>query len=126
MEDDDPDDKACKVILLGEYGVGKKSITHRFVNGYFYEEYMIGSSTHEGYPTKRIIVDEIQGKSVKFEIWPTFGEEIYHAISRIFYKNLGIAILVYDISKKESFDQIKYWYNEIKEKAPKNISKKCK
>ena len=46
MEDDDPDDKACKVILLGEYGVGKKSITHRFVNGYFYEEYMIGSSTH--------------------------------------------------------------------------------
>ena len=122
---EDEDDKTCKVVIIGEENVGKESIRIRFVEGVFREqEMMIGSSTHDEIPSKRIIVDEKEGKSVKFEIWTPFGQEIYHALPRFFYKNAGIVILVYDITRKESFEEIKkYWYNEIKEKCKKNISK---
>ena len=68
--------------------------------------------------------DEFQGKSIKFEIWDTAGQEKYRSLTKIFYKDAGVSILVYDITK-ESYDEIKnYWYNQIKEYAPKNIGKK--
>ena len=122
---EDEDDKTCKVLIIGEENVGKESIRIRFVEGVFREqEMMIGSSTHEEIPSKRIIVDEKEGKSVKFEIWTPSGQERYHALTHIFYRNAGIVILVYDITRKESFEEIKkYWYNEIKEQCKKNISR---
>ena len=69
-----------------------------------------------------MIFDEFHGKSIKFEIWDTAGKEKYKysSLNKIFYKDEGVAILVYDITKKESFEEIqKYWYNHV----PKNISK---
>ena len=54
----------------------------------------------------------------------TAGQEKYRSLTKIFYKDAAVAILVYDITRKESYDEIqKYWYNQIKEFAPKNISK---
>ena len=68
--------------------------------------------------------DEYEGKSIKFEIWDTAGQEKYRSLTKIFYKDAGAAILVYDITRKESFEEIqKYWINQIKDFAPKNISK---
>ena len=51
--------------------------------------------------------DEFNGKTIKFEIWDTAGQEKYRALTKIFYKDAGVAILVYDISRKESFEEIK-------------------
>ena len=68
--------------------------------------------------------DEYDGKSIKFEIWDTAGQEKYRSLTKIFYKDAGAAILVYDITRKESYEEIqKYWLNQIKDFAPKNISK---
>ena len=122
---EDEDDKTCKVLLIGEENVGKESIRTRFVEDVFSEQrMMIGSSLHDDIPSKRIIVDEKEGKSVKFEIWTPFGQERYRSLCSIFYRNKEIVILVYDITRKESFEEIKkYWYNEVKEKCRKNISK---
>ena len=115
--------KTCKVVLLGESGVGKTCIIARFINNTFEDNIM--STTGASYAGKTMIFDEFQGKSIKFEIWDTAGQEKYRALTKIFYKDAGVAILVYDITRKESFDEIqKYWYNQIKEYAPKNISKK--
>ena len=65
--------------------------------------------------------DEYGGKSIKFDIWDTAGQEKYRALTKIFYKDASIAILVYDITRKESYDELKnYWYTQIKDYAPKN------
>ena len=122
MADDDVA-KTCKVVLLGESGVGKTCIIARFINNTFEDN--IISTTGSSYAGKNMTFDEFNGKTIKFEIWDTAGQEKYRALTKIFYKDAGVAILVYDITRKESFEEIKnYWYNQIKEYAPKNISKK--
>jgi small GTP-binding protein len=124
MADDDDDEGAqtCKVVLLGESGVGKTCIIARFINNTF-EENLI-STTGASYAGKTMTFDEFGGKSIKFEIWDTAGQEKYRSLTKIFYKDAGAAILVYDITRKESFDELqKYWLNQIKDFAPKDISK---
>jgi small GTP-binding protein len=122
MGDEDEGAQTCKVVLLGESGVGKTCIIARFINNTF-EENLI-STTGASYAGKTMTFDEFGGKSIKFEIWDTAGQEKYRSLTKIFYKDAGAAILVYDITRKESFEEIqKYWINQIKEFAPKNISK---
>ena len=124
MADDEEDEGAqtCKVVLLGESGVGKTCIIARFINNTF-EDNLI-STTGASYAGKTMTFDEYGGKSIKFEIWDTAGQEKYRSLTKIFYKDAGAAILVYDITRKESFDELqKYWLNQIKDFAPKDISK---
>jgi small GTP-binding protein len=122
MGDEDEGAQTCKVVLLGESGVGKTCIIARFINNTF-EENLI-STTGASYAGKTMTFEEYGGKSIKFEIWDTAGQEKYRSLTKIFYKDAGAAILVYDITRKESFEEIqKYWINQIKEFAPKNISK---
>ena len=117
---DDENAKSVKAVLLGESGVGKTCIIARFINNTF--ENNIMSTTGASYAGKTLSFDEFGGKCIKFEIWDTAGQEKYRALTKIFYKDAGVAILVYDITRKESVDEIKeYWYNQIKECAPKNI-----
>ena len=122
MGDEDDGAQTCKVVLLGESGVGKTCIIARFINNTF-EENLI-STTGASYAGKTMTFDEYEGKSIKFEIWDTAGQEKYRSLTKIFYKDAGAAILVYDITRKESFEEIqKYWINQIKDFFPKNISK---
>ena len=122
MGDEDDEAQTCKVVLLGESGVGKTCIIARFINNTF-EENLI-STTGASYAGKTMTFDEYEGKSIRFEIWDTAGQEKYRSLTKIFYKDAGAAILVYDITRKESYEEIqKYWFNQIKDHAPKNISK---
>ena len=122
MGDEDDEAQTCKVVLLGESGVGKTCIIARFINNIF-EENLI-STTGASYAGKTMTFDEYDGKSIRFEIWDTAGQEKYRSLTKIFYKDATAAILVYDITRKESYEEIqKYWYNQIKDHAPKNISK---
>ena len=122
MGDEDDEAQTCKVVLLGESGVGKTCIIARFINNTF-EENLI-STTGASYAGKTMTFDDYGGKSIKFEIWDTAGQEKYRSLTKIFYKDAGAAILVYDITRKESYEEIqKYWFNQIKDHAPKNISK---
>ena len=119
----DEDAQTCKVILLGESGVGKTSLIARFINNTFHNNIL--STTGASYAGKTLSFDEFQGKSIKFEIWDTAGQEKYRALTKIFYKDAHVAILLYDITNRISFEEIqKYWYNQIKEYAPENLSKK--
>ena len=117
---DDDNAKTCKVVLLGESGVGKTCIIARFINNTFEDNIM--STTGASYAGKTMTFDEYQGKSIKFEIWDTAGQEKYRALTKIFYKDAGVAILVYDITRKESFEELKnYWAEQIKDSSPKEI-----
>ena len=109
----------CKVILVGESGVGKLSIISRFLKDNFSKTSTTGVNFH----TKTIFFKE-ENKSIRYEIWDTAGQEKFRSLSKIFYKNAAVCILVYDITKRQSFEELKlYWIEEIKAQAPKDISK---
>ena len=110
----------CKVVLIGESGVGKTCINKRFIEGTYTGNETPNSSA--SFSSKTIKFDRYRDQSIKFEVWDTAGQEIYRSMGKIFYKGAHAAILIYDISKRNTFDELKqYWYKEIKENCP-NIS----
>ena len=121
MADDDSNNAlSCKVALLGESGVGKTSIISRYTTNTFSSILM--STTGASFATKTMMLEE-ENQSVKFEIWDTAGQERYRALAKVFYKNASVCVLVYDITRKTSSNELKkYWINELKENASKNIS----
>lgn len=79
------------------------------------------STTGATFSTKTMNFDKYY-KAVCFEIWDTAGQEKYRALTKMFYKDASAAILVYDITRAESFTQLKeYWASQVKENAPKKI-----
>ena len=120
MGDEEKCALACKVVLIGESGVGKTSIISRYIHNQFSAVLM--STTGASFATKTIYLEE-QKQSIKFEIWDTAGQERYRSLAKVFYKNASACILVYDITNKSSFEDIKsFWVTELKENAPQNIS----
>ena len=62
------------------------------------------------------------GKELKFDIWDTAGQERYRSLTKLFYKDANAAVLVYDITREESFNQLEiYWVKQIKENSDPNI-----
>ena len=102
----------CKTIIVGDSGVGKTSIISRYLKKYNEKE----KSTIGASFTNKL--ETIDGKVILFEIWDTAGQERYRSINNIFYQDAYICLLVYDITKKESFDNIKeYWYKSVLEES---------
>ena len=111
---------SCKVVLIGESGVGKTSIISRYISNTFKSQLMATSGAN--FVGKNLFMED-ENQLIKFEIWDTAGQEKYRSLTQIFYKDAAIAVLVYDITSEESFDEIQnYWYQQIKESAPKDIS----
>ena len=109
----------CKIVLVGDAGTGKTCIISRFVNDSFQKSQM--TTACPSFCTKTISYPEYN-KTINLDIWDTAGQEIYRAISKLFYKGACVGILVYDITSQKSFDSIKdYWYNELKENTESNI-----
>ena len=102
----------CKVVLVGDSGVGKTCIIQRYVKN----EYNDSTETTltSTYSYKTLEYKEFK-KSISFDIWDTAGQELYRAMAKNFYLNASIGILVYDVRRRESFDSIKdYWYEQLK------------
>ena len=64
------------------------------------------SITGASYTGKAMTFNEYKGKSIKFEIWDTAGQEKFHSLTKIFFKGACVLISVYDITRKESFEEI--------------------
>ena len=111
----------CKVVLIGESGVGKTSIISRYTTNTFKENLM--ATPGANFLTKLVPFKD-EKESIKFEIWDTAGQEKYRSLAKVFYKNAAACVLVYDITNKKSFDELKnYWISEIKENSSQNVSK---
>ena len=110
------DAREVKVVLLGDTGVGKSSLVLRFVTNSFksYSESTIGAS----FMSKLITVDN---KPIKFQIWDTAGQEKYHSLAPMYYRGAAAAIVVYDITRKSSFQTLQNWVKELKQLGPENI-----
>ena len=99
-----------KFIFVGLNGVGKTSLINQYLDKTFTENYLMTIGSDK--TMKNIKID---GKEVTLEICDTTGHEEYRKINEIFMKNTDIALIVYDITKRESFEELNNWINSVKE-----------
>eukprot|EP01121_Diplochlamys_sp_Union-15-3_P000744 TRINITY_DN1061_c0_g1_i1.p1 TRINITY_DN1061_c0_g1~~TRINITY_DN1061_c0_g1_i1.p1 ORF type:complete len:213 (+),score=36.25 TRINITY_DN1061_c0_g1_i1:51-689(+) len=116
MSSDDTYDYLFKIVLVGDSAVGKSNLLWRFTKNEFYEE--TKSTIGVEFAVKSV---GVEGKTVKAQIWDTAGQERYRAITSAYYRSAVGAMLVYDISKKDSFDNIERWLTELRQHADANI-----
>ena len=104
-------------MVLGDTGVGKSSLVLRFVAGNYktHSESTIGAS----FTSKYLLVG---GKAIKFQIWDTAGQEKYHSLAPMYYRNSSAAVVVYDVSRSASFDTLRNWISELQAQGPKDIA----
>ena len=111
----------CKVVFVGESGRDKNGLIKHFMSD---RSSLWGQSTPEISFTVKTMYFKEEKKSIKFELWNSAGEENYRSLAKIFYKNANVIVLVYDITNRKSFEELKkYWIKEIKDKALPNVSK---
>ena len=111
---------SCKVLVLGESNVGKSSIVTRFISNNFDFNKFTMSGAYQN--QKTLFIKEFN-KLINFEIWNTPGQRKFRILHRTLYSNVKVFILVYDITNRSSFEELKcYWINEIKCKAPNDSS----
>ena len=100
--------KKLKFILVGESQVGKTSLINQYVNNEFDGDYLMTIGNDK--ITKDIKINENQ---LKLEIWDTIGHESLRSANKIFMKNTDIALIVYDITNKKSFENLNEFYEEL-------------
>ncbi|CAG5007307.1 unnamed protein product [Parnassius apollo] len=98
-----------KVVLLGEGCVGKTSLLLRYIEDKFNDKHL--TTLQATFLNKKL---NINGKRINLSIWDTAGQEKFHALGPIYYRNSNGAILVYDITDEDSFGKVKNWVKELK------------
>ena len=98
-----------KIIVRGDYFVGKSCLTIRAINGTFEQNY----TPTIGFEFLTFYI-RINDSNIKMQVWDTCGQETYRALIRSFYNSSALAILVYSIDNKNSFESLDLWLNEIK------------
>ena len=110
--------ESYKIVLIGESGVGKTSLISQLMDQTFQLDQQ--STTGGTFSTKTALCDN--SRILKLEIWDTAGQERYRSLTTMFYKDANAAVLVYDITRKDSFEQLQeYWTKQIKENSPSDI-----
>lgn len=109
-------DYLFKVVLIGDSGVGKSNLLSRFTRN----EFCLESKSTIGveFATRTL---QVEGRTVKAQIWDTAGQERYRAITSAYYRGALGALLVYDVTKPTTFDNVSRWLKELRDHADSNI-----
>ncbi|KAK1288421.1 Ras-related protein RABA2a [Acorus calamus] len=109
-------DYLFKVVLIGDSGVGKSNLLSRFTRN----EFCLESKSTIGveFATRTL---QVEGRTIKAQIWDTAGQERYRAITSAYYRGARGALLVYDVTKPTTFDNVSRWLKELREHADSNI-----
>ena len=110
-------DYTFKYIVVGNAFVGKSNIIYRFVQGKFNENYKATINLDFSYKNLKI-----GDKIYRVQLWDTVGQEEFQSISRGYYKSGVCALVVYDITNRESFNNVSTWVEECKNNGPSTIS----
>ena len=102
-------DHLYKIIIVGDTSVGKTALLSKYLKGVFPTSPLATVATE--FATKIIQIKE--GGYIKAQIWDTAGQEKYKSITYHHYKKSVGGLIVYDITKKSSFDNVKNWYNDL-------------
>ena len=102
-------DLSFKIIVIGDSGVGKSCFTNKATKNIFKENY--NATIGFEFFTFNI---KFNDKIIKLQIWDTCGQELYRSLITNFYRNTSLAILVYAVNSKESFESLEMWYRELR------------
>lgn len=113
---DEEYDYLFKVVLIGDSGVGKSNLLSRFTRN----EFCLESKSTIGveFATRTL---QVEGRTVKAQIWDTAGQERYRAITSAYYRGALGALLVYDVTKPTTFENVSRWLKELRDHADANI-----
>eukprot|EP01039_Chlorochromonas_danica_P006059 gene6059-6673_t len=108
-------DHVFKILLIGDAGVGKSSILLQFTDGYFNEN--LQSTIGVDFKVKVMDATGPDGrpKRVKVTIWDTAGQERFRTLTSSYYRGAQGIILVYDVTRKETFDSLNMWLQEVEQ-----------
>ena len=106
-----------KIIVLGDIAVGKTSLIGRYITNTFSDQY----KSSIGCELKQKTVDIDKDMQAKLQIWDTAGEERFLAVTKQYYNGSHGAMVVYDVTKKDTFLKMNKWIKDVKNNAPKNI-----
>lgn len=106
-----------KIIVLGDIAVGKTSLIGRYITNTFSDQY----KSSIGCELKQKTVDIDKDIQAKLQIWDTAGEERFLAVTKQYYNGSHGAMVVYDVTKKDTFLKMNKWIKDVKNNAPKNI-----
>ena len=110
-------DMIFKIVIIGDSGVGKSNLLSRYLKN----EFSLDTKSTVGveFATQRL---EIQNFKIKVQIWDTAGQERYKSITNAYYKGAKGALLVYDITKKDTFENIDKWLFELKRNGDEDLT----
>jgi Ras-related protein Rab-11A len=106
-----------KVVLVGDSGVGKTNIMSKYLKNQFREDSKATVGVEFG--SKQF---SVEGHQIKAQIWDTAGQERYKAITSAYYKGAKGAFIVYDITRKNTFETVNKWVSDITAAADKKIT----
>ena len=106
-----------KVVLVGDSFVGKTNIMSKYLKNEFHEDSKATVGVEFG--SRQFI---IEGHSIKVQVWDTAGQERYKAITSAYYKGAKGAFVVYDITRKGSFESVERWVNDLISSGDKKIT----
>ncbi|EPX70754.1 GTPase Ypt2 [Schizosaccharomyces octosporus yFS286] len=111
-------DYLIKLLLIGDSGVGKSCLLLRFSEDSFTPSFI----TTIGIDFK-IRTIELDGKRIKLQIWDTAGQERFRTITTAYYRGAMGILLLYDVTDKKSFDNIRIWFSNVEQHASENVYK---
>ena len=105
-----------KVVLVGDSGVGKSCLLSRFA----WDQFSLDSKSTIGveFATKSVM---IEGQTVKAQLWDTAGQERYRAITTAYYREAVGAIIVYDITKEDTFKSVEKWVQDVRNNTSREV-----
>merc|ERR1712137_260858 len=117
-EEENEFDQLYKLLIIGDSGVGKSCLLLRFSDNIFTEKFI--STIGVDYKIKPL---QIGGENLKLQIWDTAGQERFRTITSSYYRGAHGIIVMYDITKEKSFENIKKWLKEIETFAGADVRK---
>jgi len=106
-----------KYIIIGDTGVGKSCLLLQFTDKRFQQVHDLTIGVEFG--ARMITID---GKQIKLQIWDTAGQESFRSITRSYYRGAAGALLVYDITRRETFNHLTSWLDDARQHANSNMT----
>lgn len=115
-DEESTEDYIFKIVLAGDSAVGKSNLLSRYAR----DEFHASSKATIGveFQTQSMVID---GKRIKAQIWDTAGQERFKAVTSAYYRGAVGALVVYDISRHQSFDNIYHWLEELRVNSDMNV-----
>jgi len=111
-DDEDAAEQLYKVLVIGDYGVGKTSIIRRYVEDHFSANYKLTIGVD--FALKNIVHD---GQKISLQLWDIAGHERFGHMTHVYYKYAIAAIIVFDLGRPATFESVVKWQKDLNEKV---------